>query len=91
MKKKLNKPLILIDAYSNMEDSPYVFAYERALREERLLIFLNFSKESQMVEIPEAYLDEKTTVMISNYKEDTVRETGTLRPYEATVLYRNQL
>ncbi len=73
-----------------MEESPDVFAYERVLGEERLLVFLNFSEKPQMAEIPETYLNEKTTLMISNYGEDTVKKTGALRPYEATVLYRNQ-
>ncbi|WML57627.1 alpha-glucosidase [Neobacillus sp. PS2-9] len=67
-----------------LKDHPSIFAYERNLNDERLLVLSNFSGEE--VEINEEKLVNSITnsqMILSNYEAGT---SDTLRPYEVRVL-----
>ncbi|KUP26377.1 alpha-glucosidase [Paenibacillus sp. DMB5] len=79
----------LIMAYGEYElllpEDEYIYAYTRALDNEKWLVLLNFSDALQTVQLPEelAAVDE---TIISNYPgEPAAGERDTLRPYEARV------
>ena len=75
-----------IIVYGNYElllpEDENIFAYVRSLDGKKLLTVCNFSKSEQKFDF-QGY--ENAEVLISNYNRD-VREDGTLKPYEATVL-----
>ena len=62
---------------------PDVYAYTRALDNERLLIVCNFTSKELDYPIPEMYKD--GSCLISNYPDNTIGNK--LRPYEAYVLH----
>lgn len=66
-----------------------LFAWERLLGEERLLVINNFTDGTITVDISELVTKEEFALFLSNYDDFAVSETGryTLRPYEAFVLY----
>ena len=63
--------------------NPDVYAYTRALDNERLLIVCNFTSKELDYPIPEMYKD--GSCLISNYPDNTIGNK--LRPYEAYVLH----
>ncbi|TYL38439.1 glucohydrolase [Natronococcus pandeyae] len=67
-----------------LPDHPEVFAYERTLEDERLLVVCNFFDGEPGVDLPlEATAADR---LIGNYEtEPTLGETVELRPYEACV------
>ncbi len=67
-----------------MPDSKEIYMYTRTLGEEKLLTVCNFSDQEIQVEIPEEFLG--GTYMISNYGEQKISGTMTLRAYEAFVI-----
>ena len=63
--------------------NPDVYAYTRALDNEKLLIVCNFTSKELDYPIPELYKD--GSCLISNYPDNTIGNK--LRPYEAYVLH----
>ncbi len=63
--------------------NPDVYAYTRALDNEKLLIVCNFTSKELDYPIPEMYKD--GSCLISNYPDNTIGNK--LRPYEAYVLH----
>lgn len=73
------KPVIVYGDFNMLlEDSPFIFAYERTLDDVRLTVFCNFTNQN----VPCELLSDTEHVLISNYKE---RAGKILRPYEAVV------
>ncbi len=79
-------PVIVSGEYKLLlPDSEEVFAYERILNGEKLLVVCSFSREETKVSLPEEYAG--GTCLISNYGADDWSLDGKLRPYEAFVSY----
>ncbi len=66
-------------------EDPKVFAYTRDTSTEHLLVVCNFTQESADFEIPGEFADAR--LLLSNYPDFT----GTLRPYEAVMLYQYRI
>lgn len=75
-----------------MEDDEQIFAYERSLDEERLLVLCNFTGQERSLKLPQGY-GAASAQICGNYpsaqfeREDSLR----LRAYEALVLQRVEL
>lgn len=64
-----------------------IYAFTRTLYEDRLLVILNFSRNSPVFDLPENISFGSAEVLISNYKvhpDENIHEI-TLRPFEARV------
>ena len=66
-------------------DSDELFVYTRSLGDERLLVIANFFGNTVPYDLPEGWDTKRADVLIHNYKDF---ESGTLRPYEAFMLYQ---
>ncbi len=80
--RKANKALVYGD-FTLCEMGENVFAYNRILDNDDLLVLCNFSKDETAVNIPTDYLQK---IVISNYSTQIITENYTLKPYEALVL-----
>lgn len=69
-----------------LDDDKDIYAYIRTLRDEKLIVYCNFSENTREVELPEEFTDGK--ILISNYNDAKVSEKITLRPYEAIVIQK---
>jgi oligo-1,6-glucosidase len=81
-------PVIVYGAYDLLlEDHPQIFAFTRTLEVETLLVILNFSKNTPILELPAGLPNSGKELLISNYPVDPVHEIQKLelRPYEARV------
>ena len=83
-----NKDIWVYGAYTLLdEDNPDVFAYTRESNGKKMLVLLNFSKETKNAnlqlknKIQKAILCNYETISKSNIKEKTIN----LRPYEAVI------
>ncbi len=65
-----------------------MFAYERTLEAQRLLVLCNFTKEEQVLDIPEEVRYPDGKVLISNYGRKETDDIQVLRPYEAVVVWK---
>ncbi|HGI4121418.1 TPA: alpha-glucosidase C-terminal domain-containing protein, partial [Streptococcus agalactiae] len=61
-----------------------VYAFERHLDKEKLLVLNNFFAEKVKIKLPENYLQGQ--VLLSNYKDVTLDETVTLQPYQTLAI-----
>ncbi len=81
-------PVIVYGAYDLILPShEEIYAFTRTLEEERLLVILNFSRNTTLFKLPENISFAGTELMINNYvvnSEEAIHEI-TLRPYEAQV------
>lgn len=66
-----------------------IFAWERTLGEERLIVVNNFSAQTASADISSAAGSEEFSLFIASYNDFTISGTGVyeLRPYESFVLY----
>jgi oligo-1,6-glucosidase len=93
-------PVIVYGTYdlildSHKRSSPVdeeIYAFTRTLEGERLLVILNFSRNTPIFHLPENISFASTELLISNYDVDSKEDIHeiTLRPYEARV-YRYTL
>ncbi len=81
-------PIIVYGNYDLiLGDHEEIYAFTRTLQEERLVVILNFSKNSPVFRLPEEISYSSAELLISNYDVDVdenVRQI-TLRPFEARV------
>jgi oligo-1,6-glucosidase len=81
-------PVVVYGSYDLLLDShEEIYAFTRTLDADRLLVILNFSKNSPVFHLPENISLANAEVLINNYEVNTdegIREI-TLRPYEARV------
>ncbi|NLB22559.1 MAG: alpha-glucosidase [Clostridium sp.] len=70
-------------------DHKEIFAWERILGDERLIVVNNFTKNTVTVDLREAVEREEFTLYLSNYKDFKMSESGSyqLRAYESFVLF----
>lgn len=66
------------------KDNEKVYAFERHLDKEKLLVLNNFFAEKVKIKLPENYLQGQ--VLLSNYKDVTLDETVTLQPYQTLAI-----
>lgn len=68
-------------------DHETVFAYERILQNEKLVVICNFyGKEAHFMA---EYLDEGFEYMLSNYEKRAPEKALVLKPYEALIFYKS--
>src|SRR5579859_1129926 len=85
--RRAHQAIVLGDYQLLLADHPQIFAFSRALGEERLLVVLNFSREAAICELPAGWLHDKARLLIANYDVDPAEDIQkfTLRPWEARV------
>jgi oligo-1,6-glucosidase len=82
------KPIIVYGTYDLiLEKHEEIYAFTRTFQEERLLVILNFSKNTPFFKLPDTILFSEQELVISNYPVDADEDIHqlTLRPYEARV------
>ncbi|HEY5895621.1 MAG TPA: alpha-glucosidase [Chthoniobacterales bacterium] len=81
-------PIIVYGKYDLILDThEEVYAFTRSLGGERLLVVLNFTRNTPVVALPSDVTYSNTEVLISNYTIDSAEDIRllTLRPFEARV------
>jgi oligo-1,6-glucosidase len=81
-------PVIVYGSYELiLDDHAEIYAFTRALDEDRLLVILNFGKNSPVFILPEDVSYSSTELLISNYHVNSGEDLRqiTLRPFEARV------
>lgn len=67
-----------------LPDDPDIYAYTRSLGADKLLVVCNFSENTRTFSIPDQFTN--GSIMISNYKDPTIQNNMSIRPYEAFVI-----
>jgi oligo-1,6-glucosidase len=81
-------PVIVYGRYDLLlPDHEQIYAFTRTLADDRLLVILNFSRQSPVFELPAGITFSSISLLISNYAVDPSQDISriTLRPYEARV------
>ena len=78
-------PIIAEGSYqSAYQDNPYIYAFERPYGKQRLLLCNNFFAKTVKVPLPKAYQEGR--VLLSNYPEEALSDTITLKPYQTLAI-----
>lgn len=78
-------PIIAEGSYqSAYQDNPYIYAFERPYGKQRLLVCNNFFAKTVKVPFPKAYQEGR--VLLSNYPEEALSDTITLKPYQTLAI-----
>lgn len=78
-------PIIAEGSYqSAYQDNPYIYAFERQYGKQRLLVCNNFFAKTVKVPLPKAYQEGR--VLLSNYLEEALSDTITLKPYQTLAI-----
>lgn len=78
-------PIIAEGSYqSAYQDNPYIYAFERQYDKQRLLVCNNFFAKTVKVPLPKAYQEGR--VLLSNYPEEALSDTITLKPYQTLAI-----
>lgn len=78
-------PIIAEGSYqSTYQDNPYIYAFERQYGKQRLLVCNNFFAKTVKVPLPKAYQEGR--VLLSNYPEEDLSDTITLKPYQTLAI-----
>jgi len=78
-------PIISEGSYQpSLEDSKQVYAFERHLGGQKLLVLNNFYGSEVEVEIPEEY--QAGCVLLSNYENSELAEKVSLKPYQTLAI-----
>jgi oligo-1,6-glucosidase len=81
-------PVIIYGSYDLILDAhEEIYAFTRTLDEDRLLVILNFSRNSPIFRLPENIAFSRAELFINNYSVDSREDPRefTLRPFEARV------
>ena len=78
---------ILLLLNSSFKELKEIYAYERILGQEKLLVACNFAGEAMDLEIPAEFVEKSTKLLISNYPGTKITDTLHLQPYEARVYH----
>ena len=82
-------PIIAEGSYQPAyEDSSQIYAFERQLGDEKLLVLNNFYPDPITIDILPEY--QNGEVLLSNYEEAQTAEVVTLRPYESLAIIVNK-
>lgn len=83
-----SSPLIAEGTYQPaLSDSDQVYAFERQLGQERLLVLNNFYGSEVEVSLPESY--QTGDIILSNYEEKQLTHTIILKPYQTLAIKAN--
>lgn len=78
-------PIIAEGSYqSAYQANPYIYAFERQYGKQRLLVCNNFFAKTVKVPLPKAYQEGR--VLLSNYPEEALSDTITLKPYQTLAI-----
>lgn len=78
-------PIIAEGSYqSAYQDNPYIYAFERQYGKQRLLVCNNFFAKTVKVPLPKAYQEGR--VLLSNYPEEALSDTITLKLYQTLAI-----
>lgn len=82
-------PILVYGSYELlMPEHPTVYAYTRTMDDTRLLVLLNFSKESSTVSLDEGWA--ASPILINNYNDlDIIDNSLKLKPFQAVILNIN--
>ena len=81
-------PVIVYGSYELLlEENEHLFVYTRTLDSEKLLAVCSFSEQECSLHIPDEFRDAEC--IIANMEPALQKETVTVKPYEAFVLYKN--
>jgi len=83
-----DNPVIVYGTYDLILDShEEIYAFTRTLENERLLVILNFSRNTPLFQLPADISYSSSELLIGNYNADASADLRqiTLRPYEARV------
>ncbi|WP_277294675.1 alpha,alpha-phosphotrehalase [Streptococcus hyointestinalis] len=80
-----NYPIIAEGDYkAAYQESHQIYAFERQLDEQKLLVFNNFSAEKVELDLPEVYTNGQ--VLVSNYTTPKITQKLTLNPYQTLAI-----
>ena len=80
-----NYPIIAEGDYkAAYQESHQIYAFERQLDEQKLLVFNNFSAEKVELDLPEVYINGQ--VLVSNYTTPKITKKLTLTPYQTLAI-----
>ena len=80
-----NYPIIAEGDYkAAYQESHQIYAFERQLDEQKLLVFNNFSAEKVELDLPEVYTNGQ--VLVSNYTTPKITQKLTLTPYQTLAI-----
>ncbi|MEO2051171.1 MAG: alpha-glucosidase [Allomuricauda sp.] len=86
--RKQNPILVYGNYELLMPEHPTVYAYTRTMDDTKLLVLLNFSKESSTVSLDEAWA--ASPILINNYNDlDIIDNSLKLKPFQAVILNIN--
>lgn len=83
--RKNNKVLVYGDYTVVDKENPNIYAYLRTLKNEKVLVALNFSKEKNNLKLPPGIVLDKTP-LINNYPTFIAKTTIALQPYQAVIV-----
>ena len=79
-------PIVVYGSYELLyPEHDTIYAYERILGQEKLLVVCNFAGEETDLEIPAEFVEKSAKLLLSNYPETEITGTLHLHPYEARV------
>lgn len=88
---KLRKAMPIIaegDYQSAYQNHPNIYAFERHLGDENLLVLNNFFAKDVTIDLPESYQIGK--VLLSNYQDTKLSDKITLKPYQTLAIYQEK-
>ncbi len=86
--RKQNPILVYGDYKLIMPEHPTVYAYTRTMDDKKLLVLLNFSKESSTVSLDKDWA--ASPILINNYNDlDIIDNSLKLKPFQAVILNIN--
>ena len=88
IKLRKAEPVIVYGRYDLiLPEHEQIYAFTRTLDEARLLVILNFSRETPVFELPAGITFSRARPLITNYTVDAIQDISRfeLRPYEARV------
>ena len=81
-------PIVVYGSYELLyPEHDKIYAYERILGQEKLLVVCNFAGEAMDLEIPAEFVEKSAKLLISNYPGTKITDTLHLQPYEARVYH----
>lgn len=86
---KLKKELPVFthgDYRLELPNHPKIWAYTRTMPQEEAKILINLSEKKQIITLPNRWLYAENKIILTNYPEQKLKKSMTLRPFEAIVI-----
>ncbi|MGX6978807.1 alpha,alpha-phosphotrehalase [Vagococcus elongatus] len=71
-------------------EHPWVFAYKREDEIHELLVLNNFYEEEVLIELPDEFVNEKSSILISNEENTKITKKYRLSPFESIAILRQK-